>query len=278
MRAIGLKIKQSLANIYPESEIKGFIQMIITEVLGLSMTDYYMGKDIKLSAIQVRDLEEIINRLQKQEPIQYILGQGKFFGRNFDVAPGVLIPRPETEELVSLIIDENNHRPIQILDIGTGSGCIAITLAKELAQSEVTAWDVSTDALTIARRNNEKLEASVCIEQKDVLTVTNHNKQFDIIVSNPPYVMESEKEEMEENVLQWEPSLALFVSNQDPLLFYRTIAELGTKTLTPNGKIYFEINQAFGQETKELLDNLGYKGARIIKDFFGKDRIVTATR
>lgn len=278
MHAIGLQIKQSLAGIYPETEIKCFTKIIITEVLGFNITDLYMGKDIKLSVNQTRELEEIIARLKKHEPIQYILGTCRFLGRDFSVAQGVLIPRPETEELVSLIVKENANRKLKILDIGTGSGCIAISLDLELPNAQVTAWDISNDALAIAKNNNEEIQSNVCFEQVDVLSTPPKDTLFDVIVSNPPYVMNSEKEQMEENVLQWEPSLALFVPNENPLLFYRKIAELGKEILAPNGKLYFEINQAFGKETEELLMQLGYQKTRIIKDFYGLDRIVTGIK
>lgn len=278
MHAIGLQIKQSLAGIYPETEIKCFTKIIITEVLGFNITDLYMGKDIKLSVNQTRELEEIIARLKKHEPIQYILGTCRFLGRDFSVAQGVLIPRPETEELVSLIVKENADRKLKILDIGTGSGCIAISLDLELPNAQVTAWDISNDALAIAKNNNEEIQSNVCFEQVDVLLTPPKDTLFDVIVSNPPYVMNSEKEQMEENVLQWEPSLALFVPNENPLLFYRKIAELGKEILAPNGKLYFEINQAFGKETEELLMQLGYQKTRIIKDFYGLDRIVTGIK
>lgn len=278
MHAIGLHIKQSLAGIYPETEIKCFTKIILTEIFGFNITDYYMGKDIKLSVNQARELEEIIARLKIHEPIQYILGHEEFLGRKFEVAPDVLIPRPETAELVSLITNENGGKAAQILDIGTGSGCIAISLSKEIPNSSVTAWDISSTALKIANRNNEALKGNVVFQEVDVLSAIPTDKIYDIIVSNPPYIMDKEKEEMEENVLKWEPSLALFVPNENPLLFYRRIAELGIQLLNKGGKLYFEINQAFGKETEELLIELGYNQTQIIKDLSGLDRIVTGTK
>lgn len=278
MHAIGLQIKQSLSGIYPEKEIKCFTKIILTEIFEFNITDYYMGKDIKLSANQARELEEIIARLKIHEPIQYILGHEEFLGRKFEVAPGVLIPRPETAELVSLIVNENSQKEQQILDIGTGSGCIAISLAKEMPSSFVTAWDISTTALNIAKRNNETLNGNVVFQKVDVLSVIPTDKMYDIIVSNPPYIMDKEKKDMEENVLKWEPSLALFVSNENPLLFYKKIAELGRQLLNSGGKLYFEINQAFGNETKDLMIELGYRETRIIKDLSGLNRIVTGIK
>lgn len=278
MHAVELHIKQLLTGIYSEAEIKSFTKIIFTEVFHLNMLDIYMGKDINLSANQLRELDEILVRLQKYEPIQYIVGCETFFGMSFHVTPAVLIPRPETEELVSLIIKENAGYPARILDIGTGSGCIAISLSKNLPQSKVSSWDVSEEALLVARQNNDVLGASVSFNQVDILEYQPNDEAFDVIVSNPPYVTVSERVDMEENVLHWEPSLALFVPDNDPLLFYRKIAEIGLRLLTPNGNIYFEINQAFGKETAELLLGLGYRNAEIVKDIFGKDRIVKAIR
>lgn len=278
MHAVELHIKQLLTGIYSVAEIKSFTKIIFTEVFHLNMLDIYMGKDINLSANQLRELDEILARLQKYEPIQYIVGCETFFGLSFRVTPAVLIPRPETEELVSLIIKENADYPARILDIGTGSGCIAISLSKNLSQSKVSSWDVSEEALLVAQKNNEALGASVSFNQVDILEYQPNGEAFDVIVSNPPYVTVSEKVDMEANVLHWEPSLALFVPDEDPLLFYRKIAEVGLRLLTPNGKIYFEINQAFGKETADLLLGLGYRNAEIVKDIFGKDRIVKAIR
>lgn len=278
MHAVELHIKQLLTGIYSVAEIKSFTKIIFTEVFHLNMLDIYMGKDINLSANQLRELDEILARLQKYEPIQYIVGCETFFGLSFRVTPAVLIPRPETEELVSLIIKENADYPARILDIGTGSGCIAISLSKNLSQSKVSSWDVSEEALLVAQKNNEALGASVSFNQVDILEYQPNGEAFDVIVSNPPYVTVFEKVDMEANVLHWEPSLALFVPDEDPLLFYRKIAEIGLRLLTPNGKIYFEINQAFGKETVDLLLGLGYRNAEIVKDIFGKDRIVKAIR
>lgn len=278
MHAVELHIKQLLTGIFSVAEIKSFTKIIFTEVFHLNMLDIYMSKDINLSANQLRELDEILARLQKYEPIQYIVGCETFFGLSFHVTPAVLIPRPETEELVSLIIKENADYPARILDIGTGSGCIAISLSKNLPQSKVSSWDVSEEALLVARKNNKELGASVSLNQVDILEYQPNGELFDVIVSNPPYVTVSERVDMEANVLHWEPSLALFVPDEDPLLFYRKIAETGLRLLTPNGKIYFEINQAFGKETADLLLGLGYRNAEIVKDIFGKDRIVKAIR
>ncbi|WP_321519448.1 peptide chain release factor N(5)-glutamine methyltransferase [uncultured Bacteroides sp.] len=278
MHAVELHIRQSLAGKYSEAEIKGFTKIIFTEVFHLNMLDIYMGKDINLSLNQTVELDEILARLQKYEPIQYIVGYEGFYGMTFHVTPAVLIPRPETEELVSLIIEENSNYSPEILDIGTGSGCIAISLSKNLPQSKVSSWDISEEALLVARKNNEALGTSVSFNQVNVLEYQPNGEVFDVIVSNPPYVTVAEQIDMEQNVLNWEPSLALFVPDKDPLLFYRKIAELGLGMLTPKGKIYFEINQAYGKETADLLLALGYSDVEIIKDMSGRDRIVKALR
>lgn len=278
MHAVESHIKRSLAGIYSLAEIRSFTKIIFTEVFHLKMLDIYMGKDIKLSANQLKELEEILARLQKHEPIQYVLGFTEFYGLHFHVTPSVLIPRPETEELVSLIIQENLGCSSRILDIGSGSGCIAISLSHYLPLAEVHSWDVSSEALQIAMKNNAKLETSVLFQQINVLEYQPKDEKFDVIVSNPPYVTISEKEEMEANVLEWEPHLALFVPDEDPLLFYRRIAEKGLQMLTDDGKLYFEINQAFGKETAHLLESIGYREVNIIKDLSGKDRIVKAIR
>lgn len=278
MNRITTYVRQSLQDIYPPEEAKALSMLICCDMLGLDALDIYMGKDIILSECKQRELENIIIRLQKNEPIQYIRGFAEFCGRRFKVAPSVLIPRPETAELVELIVKENPDAR-HLLDIGTGSGCIAISLDKSLPDTKVDAWDVSEEALTIARANNEELNACVTFMQKDVLTVEpTKGPMYDVIVSNPPYVTEAEKREMEANVLDWEPELALFVPDEDPLRFYRRIAFIGREILLPGGKLYFEINQAYGRETAHILEMNQYHEVRVIKDIFGKERIVTANR
>lgn len=276
MTSASAYIRQSLQDIYSPQELKSLVMMICCDLLGMDALDIYLGKDINLSESKWHELENILLRLHNNEPIQYIHGVASFLSRSFYVAPGVLIPRPETEELVELVIKENQGQPQRILDIGTGSGCIAISLSLSLLKADVRAWDVSEKALRIATKNNIKLQASVTFEKKDVL-VDNIDccQQFDIIVSNPPYVTESEKAEMEPNVLDWEPELALFVPNDDPLRFYRRIAVLGRKLLSAEGQLYFEINRAYAVETVRMLVDLGYHYPRVIKDISGNDRIVT---
>ena len=278
MNRITAYIRQSLQESYPQEEIKALSMLICCDMLGLDALDIYMGKDIILSECKQRELENIIFRLQKNEPIQYIRGFAEFCGRNFKVASGVLIPRPETAELVELIVKENPNAR-HLLDIGTGSGCIAISLDKKLPDVDVEAWDISEEALAIARKNNEELDAQVTFRRQDVFSADRiQGASYDIIVSNPPYVTETEKTEMEANVLDWEPELALFVPDEDPLRFYRRIAELGRELLRPGGKLYFEINQAYGQDMIRMIEMNQYRDVRVIKDIFGKDRIVTANR
>lgn len=271
-------IRQSLGSIYSKDEAKALSMMICCDILGLSATDLYMGKDINLSQSKQAELENILLRLQKNEPIQYIQGSTEFCGRQFYVAPGVLIPRPETAELVELVALENQSCE-RLLDVGTGSGCIAITLDLMLPRAVVEAWDVSHAALAIARRNNESLKGKVSFKWQDVLEEPLvAEARYDVIVSNPPYITTCEKREMDPNVLEWEPESALFVPDADPLLFYRRIAALGRDLLAPSGRLYFEINQAYGAETAHLLTNYQYRNIRLIKDFYQNDRIIVAEK
>ena len=236
-------IRRELQDYYTPQEAGNLSRLICCEILGQPVVDYYLGKDITLSAKAEQELQSLLRRLRNFEPIQYILGEARFLGRAFQVASGVLIPRPETEELVEIMLKEISSTS-RILDIGTGSGCIAVTLAKELPGTQVTAWDVSEEALAIAAANSLALQVPVCFERRDVLTYTpGVTERYDVIVSNPPYVTEAEKQDMERNVLDWEPSLALFVPDTDPLRFYRRIAVLGLEMLEPDGKLYFEINR-----------------------------------
>ena len=271
-------IRSILQKCYSMQEAANLSRIVCCEMLGQSTVDYYLGKDIILSSKDEKELEGILSRLCNFEPIQYIQGTSIFLGRVFKVAPGVLIPRPETEELVEMMLGEIAS-DARILDIGTGSGCIAVSLSKELSGAKVTAWDISEEALVIARRNNEALQASVHFVLCDVLACRCSSEEcYDVIVSNPPYVLEKEKQEMERNVLDWEPFSALFVPDTDPLRFYRRIAELGLKRLAPGGKLYFEINRAFGEATVAMLCGQGYTNVHIRKDISGNDRFVIAER
>ena len=271
-------LREQLSKSYEPQEANALARIIFCDILGQSNVDYYLCKDMDLSGNEEEKVKSILQRLEKYEPIQYIEGKKYFSGREFFVRQGVLIPRPETEELVELAAQACKPNA-KILDIGTGSGCIAISLAKKLPEAEVHAWDISEAALEVAKQNNEQLSASVHFEQHDILTYQATGEEaFDLIISNPPYITESEKAEMEANVLAWEPSIALFVPDNDPLLFYRRIGELALRMLTPNGKLFFEINRAYGDATKQLLCNQGYKNIHIQKDLSGNDRFVYAER
>ena len=271
-------IRRALQESYSVQEAANLSRIVCCEMLGQTTIDYYLGKDIILSSKEMQKLNGILARLLNFEPIQYIQGTARFLERSYHVAPGVLIPRPETEELVEVMLREIPS-DARILDIGTGCGCIAISLSIAFPNAKVTAWDVSEDALCIARRNNDDLQASVCFVKQDVLAWRGDGGQcYDVIVSNPPYITESEKQEMERNVLDWEPFSALFVPNNDPLLFYRRIGELGRMMLVDGGRLYFEINRAYGEATAMMLCGQGYTGIRILKDISGNDRFVIAER
>lgn len=278
MNKIVAYIRSRLQPYYTAEEVSALSRIVCCDLLGQAPTDYYLGKDIALSPKKEQELEDILQRLSRFEPLQYIEGRTLFLGREFGVAPGVLIPRPETEELVELMLKEI-PADARILDVGTGSGCIAISLAKELPDALVTAWDVSPEALSVARVNARKLQSNVRFVECDVLACqVDEVGLYDVIVSNPPYVTEAEKADMEPNVLQWEPSLALFVPDDDPLRFYRRIAVLGRDMLADGGRLYFEINRAYGREMVEMLRAMGYVGVRVEKDLSQNDRFVIAEK
>lgn len=278
MNKIVAYIRSRLQPYYTAEEVSALSRIVCCDLLGQAPTDYYLGKDIVLSPKKEQELEDILQRLSRFEPLQYIEGRTLFLGREFWVAPGVLIPRPETEELVELML-KGIPADARILDVGTGSGCIAISLAKALPDALVTAWDVSPEALSVARANARKLQADVRFVECDVLACqVDEVGLYDVIVSNPPYVTEAEKADMEPNVLQWEPSLALFVPDDDPLRFYRRIAVLGRDMLADGGRLYFEINRAYGREMVEMLRAMGYVGVRVEKDLSQNDRFVIAEK
>ena len=277
MKAVTRQINENLSCSYTAGEISALTRIIATELLGVSQMVYFLKDDVTLTAEQEALLDNAIERLTKQEPIQYILGYSDFCDLRFKVTPATLIPRPETSELVEWVASEatgNEH----ILDIGTGSGCIAISLANKMPQGNVTAWDISNAALAVATENSKANNCPVTFEQVDILAYQPTDAQFDIIVSNPPYIKEVEKEQMYSNVLDWEPHTALFVPDNDPLLFYRTIAIKSLSLLRPGGKLYFEINRAHGQETVEMLKSLGYTGIELRKDFADNDRMIRAVK
>ena len=279
MHPIVNEIRNALREHYPDSEALALAKMLLVEAFGFSTLELYGGKDKEISGKRLDVLNEMIARLKKNEPIQYVIGAEVFCGWTFEVNENVLIPRPETQELVRWIeADWKSDAPCRILDVGTGSGCIAISLSKLLEGAEVEAWDISEGALRVARRNADRNEAQVLFRQVDVLKVCTEDCRYDVIVSNPPYITESEKQDMEANVLDWEPHTALFVPDADPLLFYRRIAELGVSMLNEGGALYFEINRAYGEETVRMLEGLGYKQIELRKDNWGNDRMIKANR
>lgn len=277
MKAITKQINENLSCSYTAGEISALTRIIATELLGVSQMAFYLKDDITLTAEQQTLLDNAIERLKKQEPIQYILGYSDFCGLRFKVTPATLIPRPETSELMEWIASEATCNG-SILDIGTGSGCIAVSLAHKMPQSKVTAWDISPDALAVATENSKANGCAVEFEEVDILAYKPTGELFDIIVSNPPYIKENEKSAMHSNVLDWEPHTALFVPDSDPLLFYRTIAKKGLALLKPGGRLYFEINRAHGKETMEMLAALGYTGIELRKDFAENDRMIRAVK
>lgn len=312
-----------LTAIYNEREAQAIVRTVLDALFGMSLTDICLGKVTQLSADDTTRLEKIMQRLEKSEPVQYVLGAEWFAGRLFDVAPGVLIPRPETEDLVKWTCDEakekekednskeergkeekevpkkgeaqkkeeqllssllKNNKEVSkkreeaphpsILDIGTGSGCIAITVALALPQARVTAWDISTDALAIAAGNAHRLGASVRFEHQDALSAPDDEERWDVIVSNPPYICDRERADMSDNVLSYEPELALFVPDSDPLLFYRAITRYASKALKPGGRLLFETNTAYAHEVAQVMANEGFTAIEVRNDCFGKPRMV----
>ena len=267
-------IRNQLVDIYTRSEIRIFSTLILKDVCNLSFTDIIVCKFNELSDKEKQKIVSIVKRLKKKEPLQYILGKTEFYGLDFKVTPAVLIPRPETEELVEWILSDIKKINPHVLDIGTGSGCIAIAIAKHLQYATVEGWDISEEALEIAKENGKVNGVSIRFLNVDVLKEQSFEKQYDIIVSNPPYIKESEKEIMEENVLSFEPHEALFVPNEEPLIFYNRIADIAKKHLTDGGMLYFEINQAKGDEVAQLLKEKGFIDIELKKDISGNNRIV----
>ncbi|WP_075556097.1 peptide chain release factor N(5)-glutamine methyltransferase [Parabacteroides timonensis] len=274
-------IQDTLKDYYPLSEIKAFTRLIMERVCDIQPHQFLLCKDKELSEKEKSEIHNIVERLTKYEPIQYIFGKTDFYGFEFEVNPSVLIPRPETEELVELVVrDYPQKKELDILDIGTGSGCIAITLKKLLKKSQVYALDISEEALKTAKRNAVRNRAIVTFFQKDILTPSKTadsiEEEFDIIVSNPPYVMEKEKASMDANVLEYEPSLALFVPDDNPLLYYHRITMFAEQKLKKKGYIYFEINSQLGEQTVNMLRLMEFKNVELIQDLSGKDRFVKA--
>lgn len=269
------KIRKSLSEIYSDSEIVAFAFLVLENITGRSRAQILAEKELKLTESEWQDANNFINRLKNHEPIQYILGKTEFDGLKFKVTPAVLIPRPETEELVEWIIrDYSTKGKIKILDIGTGSGCIAISLKKRLKNADVYALDVSDDALNLAKENAIINDADVHFVQADVLKMDDLDEKYDVIVSNPPYVLASDSRYMQHSVLDYEPNIALFVSDDNPLLFYRKIADLAKNNLTENGNLYFEIHHKQGSNVVQFLQSTGFREITLRKDLSGNDRMI----
>ena len=274
---------QPLTARYDEGEAKAIARLVAEVRYGLTLADVLAGR---LETVDEHQLSQLQQRLLAGEPVQYVLGEAQFLGRWFHVEPGVLIPRPETEELCHWIVSQGDSslmNATNILDIGTGSGCIAITLAAEMRKAKVTAWDISENALEVARENARRLNVNVTFEQVDVIHIPSNSYQqtskvFDVIVSNPPYIINKERSSMEANVLNYEPPTALFVPDDDPLLFYRAIAAYGQNALRQGGWLYFEINPLYAQNMIELLSSMSYHDIETRYDEYGKQRMIRAQK
>ena len=277
-----MKIKQykiffqeQLESIYDASEVESFFYIILENKNKLKRIDLALNVDLEFSENEIELWNDILDKLKKEIPIQYILGTTHFYDLEFEVNPNVLIPRPETEELIDWIIKENSaNTNLKILDIGTGSGCIAISLAKNMKNAKVSALDVSIKALATAQKNAVKNNVNINFIHKNILETNDLNQQFDIVVSNPPYVRNLEKHEIHKNVLNNEPHLALFVEDDNALIFYKKIAELAQINLAQNGQLFFEINQYLGYETKNLLEKMNFKNIELRQDIYGNDRMI----
>lgn len=276
---------QELTPIYDVGEAESFFYLIVEEKHQLKRIDLALHPDLVFSEAEIVIWNSILEQLKQEIPVQYLLGKTSFYGLDFEVNENVLIPRQETEELVEWILKRQKLNPetsgesqnIRILDIGTGSGCIAISLAKNLPNATVFAVDVSEKALATAKKNAENNSVNVTFINQNILETEDLQQQFDIIVSNPPYVRNLEKEEIKKNVLDNEPHLALFVEDNDALIFYKKIAELAQKNLSENGQLYFEINQYLGKEMIDLLEKMNFAPIELRKDIYGNDRMVRAS-
>lgn len=280
---------RQLVTLYEPEEARAVVRELLDELFGMTLTDIVSGKVSELSAENQRLLEEKMQRLRRGEPVQYVTGVEYFAGRPFRVSPAVLIPRPETAQLCEIIRQDYDRpycalqppEPIRVLDIGTGSGCIAITLALDIPNTEVAAWDISPDALLMARENAHRLGADVNFQLHDILDSESlpepeRRQKSEIIVSNPPYICNSERKDMTHNVLDYEPETALFVPDDDPLRFYRAIGRYARQALKPDGRLYFEVNARYADDVADMLRSLSFSSTEVRKDDFGKNRFVLA--
>ncbi len=280
LKEFKLFFNEALSAIYPKTEIDSFFFILMEEKLKLQRIDTVLKPDFLITKKNLIDLKTIVKRLQKEEPIQYIIGSTEFYGLPFLVDKNTLIPRTETEELVAWVLDEikvltdNKITELSILDIGTGTGCIPISLAKNLTSLNISAIDISPEALLIAKQNAVLNKVTIEFIELDILKAESLPQEYDVIISNPPYVRELEKKEIKNNVLENEPHLALFVADKNPLIFYNKIADLAKQQLSINGMLFFEINQYLGKETLNMLVKKGFKNIQLKKDLFGNDRMI----
>lgn len=269
---------RTLEPLYGNGEARAVTDYVLDVCFGLSKADILCGAVEEMTAEKTAELNKIFGRLMEGEPVQYVLGRAEFSGRWFNVRPGVLIPRPETEELCAWITaDSKASASPKVLDIGTGSGCIAITLQLDMPESKVTAWDISADALDVARENAQQLGANVNFVKLDALNAKPEG-EWDVIVSNPPYICEKEKKDMAVNVLEHEPHTALFVPDADPLLFYRAITRLAVQTLNKGGRLYFEINPIYADDTCRMMQAEGMTAVELRSDMYGKQRMAKGVK
>ena len=271
------QLRNGLAGVAEPQEVQAMIRIICEDIFNYDPVDVALRQESELPDFAQERITDLIARMRRHEPLQHIIGWARFHGHKFKVTPAVLIPRPETEQLVDLIVNENPASDLRVLDMGTGSGCIAISLARALKFASVDALDVSRDALAVARENAAALKVKVRFFESDML-LPQPAATYDIIVSNPPYICWSERESMERNVKDYEPGQALFVPDNDPLMFYKAIAPYAQQSLEKGGRLYLEINQRFGNEVKRLLEEHGFEDVRIIQDSFGKVRFAAAVK
>jgi len=277
VKEIRQKFQENLKSYFPETEIESFVQILFEKYVGFSRLDLVLNPEFLPEKHQLQQLESALNRLKNQEPIQYIVGETSFFGLTFKVNSHVLIPRPETEELVDWVLKDisDSSDSLSILDIGTGSGCIAISIASKTEDAEVFAWDISEEALRIAEQNASLNQVEVIFEMKNILdSEISTSKKLDIIISNPPYVRQKEKQKMNANVLDFEPHVALFVEDNDALIFYRKILDFAKNHIKAGGRVYFEINEYLKSEMEDLLQSLKLHDYTFKKDIFGKNRML----
>ena len=275
---ISQKMQHELCDIYDSNEISAMAREMMTKVLSWKPVDIVMRYNEEIPDTLVNTMLGMIERLKNHEPLQYILGVAHFHGHDFKVTPAVLIPRPETAQLVDMIVDENPSSDLMVLDIGTGSGCIAISLARALKFAQVTGIDISTRALEIANYNNQALNTRVKFVEQDIMSCRAPSEAWDIIVSNPPYIQPDERDGMEKNVLDYEPGEALFVSDDDPMRFYRPIAAYASRALKNGGRLYLEINRAMADQVVDTLRQAKLSNIQVHTDFYGNNRFVTATK